>query len=409
MNPKKIIEALAPHKLNYNPLKGKTSIVSVEYDEKKSELILKSNLFYDMITIVPVSDNVIYIPKMEKKVFLDMKFLESVLRNCEKSISLKIKKDDSYLKIEAENIDYFLINEVPVNSRSIPHSDVTMMFGMPIKDFTKITKRVAKFVSKDKHRETLQSICVRQFNDRIKFASTDGRTVCEIEYMEKQEQFELDKSSEKDYFEAIIPAKLINLIKPQDKGFVFFAQSNDMSIINMPSLSVSWKRSPDRFPEYERVFKETNSPEMKIEIGRKSVLRALKTAMIYGKKDGYFCGLKFNHQLDDNSIKITGYDSKSHDGNLFEYCELALFSIKHLEWLYPGKAIESEYSKSIFLSSKYLYNILNSIDGGIFSVFLSKGTQDNPMPIVVRPNEQIKKTNERYLLMPLRNAENRFA
>jgi DNA polymerase III sliding clamp (beta) subunit (PCNA family) len=393
METKSMLKALTPHVSNRNPVTKSRSLVLI--DPKTQSLNVSSSAFYYLETKMEASAT--EVAEVKKAFSVNLQVLIRILRLCGEVFNLECSKDSSQAVIISGPDKYYIDVEIASEyiKGKLPNyddlSDPTISISMPYYDFWRLIQKSEPFASRDKYRQVLCSVCVRQYKDRIRFLATDGRVVSDFSHIEEQADFKATTNEEQGYNEIVVPIEVIKMLpfSSYSGGILLIKKENECRI-KSPNLHLVWGLGErrDNYLNVDKAFTGCKPKQLIMCVPTKDVLRAVVGTSSVFRQDNNRTIMSLTAEWDSENEVV--FQSKQ-DSNTVGYYETRIpFTIEHL-------TNKQTYGDVVHFNGHFLRKIAKSIESKNMSIVL----HGNKEPIVIYPADN-PNIFTRYLMMPLR-------
>lgn len=299
-------------------------------------------------------------------------------------------RHDELLKIESNKIDYNLLIADHTLFPLVPEVRLDKAFTLDAQLLSRMISKTSFAVSTDVNRAVLTGVCWKIMPNEHLMAATDGRKVAEIRItnsslLPKQPESDanetnfLDKTSNEDYLEKIIPVKtLVFLQKIMDnsaKEIKVLIESSKV-IFSYDKYLVFSQVLEHKYPEYQKAF--VTDLQNQFVIDRANLHNAIRRVALVAPMDN----LRIRFELDSEKFEVNTSNRDTGDAkeNLDEYN-------------FSGS------QTGVSFNYRYMLGILEAIDSD--KVVIKLGSSKDPLMIYNMSNKENEEIT--FLLMPLRS------
>lgn len=299
-------------------------------------------------------------------------------------------RHDELLKIESNKIDYNLLIADHTLFPLVPEVKLDKAFTLDAQLLSRMISKTSFAVSTDVNRAVLTGVCWKIMPNEHLMAATDGRKVAEIRVknsslLPKQPETDanetnfLDKTSNEDYLEKIIPVKtLVFLQKIMDnsaKEIKVLIESSKV-IFSYDKYLVFSQVLEHKYPEYQKAF--VTDLQNQFVIDRANLHNAIRRVALVAPMDN----LRIRFELDSEKFEVNTSNRDTGDAkeNLDEYN-------------FSGS------QTGVSFNYRYMLGILEAIDSD--KVVIKLGSSKDPLMIYNMSNKENEEIT--FLLMPLRS------
>ncbi len=299
-------------------------------------------------------------------------------------------RHDELLKIESNKIDYNLLIADHTLFPLVPEVKLDKAFTLDAQLLSRMISKTSFAVSTDVNRAVLTGVCWKIMPNEHLMAATDGRKVAEIRIknsslLPKQPETDanetnfLDKTSNEDYLEKIIPVKtLVFLQKIMDnsaKEIKVLIESSKV-IFSYDKYLVFSQVLEHKYPEYQKAF--VTDLQNQFVIDRANLHNAIRRVALVAPMDN----LRIRFELDSEKFEVNTSNRDTGDAkeNLDEYN-------------FSGS------QTGVSFNYRYMLGILEAIDSD--KVVIKLGSSKDPLMIYNMSNKENEEIT--FLLMPLRS------
>ncbi len=299
-------------------------------------------------------------------------------------------RHDELLKIESNKIDYNLLIADHTLFPLVPEVKLDKAFTLDAQLLSRMISKTSFAVSTDVNRAVLTGVCWKIMPNEHLMAATDGRKVAEIRIknsslLPKQPESDanetnfLDKTSNEDYLEKIIPVKtLVFLQKIMDnsaKEIKVLIESSKV-IFSYDKYLVFSQVLEHKYPEYQKAF--VTDLQNQFVIDRANLHNAIRRVALVAPMDN----LRIRFELDSEKFEVNTSNRDTGDAkeNLDEYN-------------FSGS------QTGVSFNYRYMLGILEAIDSD--KVVIKLGSSKDPLMIYNMSNKENEEIT--FLLMPLRS------
>jgi len=299
-------------------------------------------------------------------------------------------RHDELLKIESNKIDYNLLIADHTLFPLVPEVKLDKAFTLDAQLLSRMISKTSFAVSTDVNRAVLTGVCWKIMPNEHLMAATDGRKVAEIRIknsslLPKQPESDanetnfLDKTSNEDYLEKIIPVKtLVFLQKIMDnsaKEIKVLIESSKV-IFSYDKYLVFSQVLEHKYPEYQKAF--VTDLQNQFVIDRANLQNAIRRVALVAPMDN----LRIRFELDSEKFEVNTSNRDTGDAkeNLDEYN-------------FSGS------QTGVSFNYRYMLGILEAIDSD--KVVIKLGSSKDPLMIYNMSNKENEEIT--FLLMPLRS------